>query len=567
MSAQFIPLLTAQLLLFPLCLISLTYLHYWGDLLLELPTEPLSSLNSIVRIGVSYVLTLLISHWMYHSAFPKAHSGDFTRGFAVLFSASALTIVLLSAGIYSAFLWEQFYDAQAYHLPAIIELKNHWNPLQHPDICQWQRWACNLPNSTLSTHYPKSTWLLAANVYAITDWYETGKLFNLTTALVSVLVFYQFFSGFSGLRKIPALVLSVLTPVGTIVIKQQGSFYVDGIMGSYLAIVVGLLLNFVVHKNKQALWLLCCTLPVVSSIKFTGLAYSTIITLVFVMVYFKDFLQRRLILPALITAGLMALLCYNPYVTNYQLKGNPLYPAITPSRNVLENMAAADFLAQNRFQTLLQSLVSVSSEGNFLQPRPMGLKDLLRSETAVDERFGGFGGLMPLVLLAGIVVFAFYLRQHTTAQQHQRWLLTTTVALLASVIISQGNWWARLIPQLWLLPGLLAAGALLSQRPGLQKWGWGMLLLLSVQWILAWKTPASQWLHSWHLRAQYQRFQNTPVRLINNQQQEANIRAFRFANKTRLRDFGIQEVTGKHSCVEEFQYPGVMVCEVKHPTR
>ena len=80
-----------------------------------------------------------------------------------------------------------------------------------------------------------------------------------------------------------------------------------------------------------------------------------------------------------------------------------------------------------------------------------------------DVRIGGFGVLFPTVALFAAITLAALLRPGALPKHGRAWLVIGLAVLGISVAIHPENWWARYVPQLWLIPVSLAALALAAQ--------------------------------------------------------------------------------------------------------
>ncbi|MCP4154681.1 MAG: hypothetical protein GY757_43560, partial [bacterium] len=199
------------------------------------------------------------------------------------------------------------------------------------------------------------------------------------------------------------------------------------------------------------------------NIKFTGLVYGGIILGLTAIIYYfryKEIHFRLIGYAALIFLAAVVLVGYQPYVINIAHHGNPFYPVIgkgaqevTGNTNIEIGQAPEDFIEKDRFTKLFYSLFSHSDYRRNRMPvlkRPFSLLDgEIYSFYSEDVRFGGFGpffGSILVIMLAGIAA---------VARKGPRLLKPAVIAyalILLPVLINPEAWWARLAPQLWLLP-------------------------------------------------------------------------------------------------------------------
>jgi hypothetical protein len=187
---------------------------------------------------------------------------------------------------------------------------------------------------------------------------------------------------------------------------------------------------------------------------------------------------------AFITA--VVLVGYQPYITNIIHKGNPFYPAITIEKdkdtvvkNIERGQAPEAFMEKNRFSKLVYSLFSRSDNNIKRMPRLKIPFTLHGSElvafTGPDTRYGGFGPLFGSVLLLVIafVPLLFKLRRLILIYP-----LIAMAVVLISTLINPEAWWARLSPQLWLLPMIFIISSYYFKKNKLIKYWRGFVIFL-----------------------------------------------------------------------------------------
>jgi hypothetical protein len=91
-----------------------------------------------------------------------------------------------------------------------------------------------------------------------------------------------------------------------------------------------------------------------------------------------------------------------------------------------------------------------------------------------DLRLGGFGPLFNAMLCAAVLLAGTSL----SAGQRQIAAISVCAAgvLLLSAMVSGHAWWARLVPQVWLAPFMVALGALMPATARPLRLGAGLLL-------------------------------------------------------------------------------------------
>jgi hypothetical protein len=357
-------------------------------------------------------------------------------------------------------------DGQAYQQPAVIALANGWNPVYDPYLEKYNPFykQAMAGNELYANHYTKAPWITAAAVYLLTGSVESGKLFNFLYPAAAFLITWNFLLRFGRVPGKAKPVIAALVALNPVALYQLSSYYNDGQLASLLSITLVLAFQYILFGEKKALYFLMLTLPVLSNIKFTGLIYGAVIVgLAWLLVFILDRdVQRRFILAMSATFLItFFIIGFQPYVTNLASKGNPFYPALRigePGKNLLETVnnrqAPASFMRKDRFQKLFYSLFS-RSDSNLTHMPKLKIPFLiyhneLAAFNVTDARYGGFGplfGSILLLVIPGAVVLTL------KAKGLIKWSSFIPVGIiLILTFINPEAWWARLSPQLWLLP-------------------------------------------------------------------------------------------------------------------
>ena len=149
-----------------------------------------SGVYLIITLGVLVLLTSLL--WLFNIPVSCFHlplsciiSGVifyfiFEKNIKSLILTFFISIVVLIVSILaSGHVYDQSDDGNSYHKETVAALTTGWNPIYddykdfaeaHDLTDKHQLWA---------EHYPKTTWILASDIYKITGDIETGKFYNL----------------------------------------------------------------------------------------------------------------------------------------------------------------------------------------------------------------------------------------------------------------------------------------------------------------------------------------------------------------------------------------------------
>ena len=238
-------------------------------------------------------------------------------------------LILLSGAIAGRF-FDMSFDGQWYHQDAIGFLKEGWNPIRDHRLLDTE---VSGMNANYVNCYPKAAWYFQAGIFSAFHDIEYGKALhligNFSLGMILCAMLRHRFT-FSWLKSI---VLALLCCTSTITLGQIFSFYVDGVLFSYLGIFLLLLLDYLHFKKRVFVGLLCCFVFLVN-LKFTGLIYALVCC--FLGAAYLLWLQRKIPLTFLWRMGLMVFfgvvfIGYPTYVRNTLDYQHPLYPIMGPN--------------------------------------------------------------------------------------------------------------------------------------------------------------------------------------------------------------------------------------------
>ncbi|MBD0378919.1 hypothetical protein [Paenibacillus sedimenti] len=416
-------------------------------------------------------------------------------------------VILLLAVWGSGLIYDTSFDGQGYHQLAAFSIHNGWNPIYEPEF----------HDSLWVNHYPKGIWVLAAAIYTLTGHLESGKAVNLIVMIASFCATFgtllkcwslyepqvqerkQIMPVF--LRPLMALLLAVCAACNPVTLVQLLTNYNDGAIASLLLTLISACICYAVSHDRKALSLAAIAVVILVNIKFTAIAYAGLIctwlvVALIVLELRKDgangwSLGKRLfhswkrppVLRAILVlmgSALVGLVVFgwNPYVVNAMNYGHPFYPLT--GKNAIDIMtlnSPHNFIGENRLKTFLLSYTSKTVDA--ITPMdatramlwPIPWEDF--QHVNVDTRVAGFGPLSPWILIGSAFtwVLVCIFRPRTAA-----FSTLLILALLTTVFINPEPWWARYVPQLWLVPLLVAMAGMWSQRRFVQ----GIALLLFI---------------------------------------------------------------------------------------
>ncbi|MCU0549102.1 MAG: hypothetical protein MUC48_07120 [Leptolyngbya sp. Prado105] len=357
----------------------------------------------------------------------------------------------------SGLCYDTSWDGQTYHQEAILQLAQGWNPI-------YTALGESNVHSIWLDHYTKASWFLAANLYKTTGQLETAKAFNLIFLIGSGLLSVSVLSSVTR----HAWMVSLLMTFNPIAISQVFNFTIDGQVASLLLCLGVSLFAIALQAQNISQWLpiVICSIALLANIKFTALAYAIVFAAgLIVWMYFNDRKRVGQVAFASILAIAISLvgLGYQPYVTNLINQGNLFYPLTGADKvDIISAQIPVDFVGKNRVEKFLRSTFAVSdATRNTTSQLKFPLSIQRRELVAMIDgaRVGGFGPWFAAALcLAGVMVARY------AYQTARIGLFAIPCVILISTLINPEAWWARYVPQVWLLAPL----ALLLGKP--QKW-------------------------------------------------------------------------------------------------
>jgi len=382
-----------------------------------------------------------------------------------------IAIIIFSL-LFSAYFYDRSYDGQAYHMEAIIQLKQGWNPY-------WQ----TLPNSVNQvlwvSHYAKGMETVQAAIYGTFNNIEAGKATNVILWVGSFFLALSYLCRRSWVSLTKAVVISALLASNPVVMNQMISTYVDGPMASMLLslIVTGL---FLMEKAKtRYLLLLGFLIILLVNVKFTALLYLGLFVggfFVWALLIKKVNTAKKIWWTSVFAGFIAVLVGFNPYIVNTIQHENPLYPLVGKDKvDIIHELnLPAGFEGKSGIERFFISFFARTDNiypksDNHAEIKIPFTFNIIDAKNAgvVDARLGGFGPMFSGIFLLSLILLMAILIK-VKRQLFSVITLWLTILIVISVVMMPESWWARYVPQLWFLPliWLFASEALL---PGALK--------------------------------------------------------------------------------------------------
>ena len=397
-----------------------------------------------VSVGAATLFALTTLYWIAGLFFPNQRATELSRAIVASVGIAAVSVLIASAA------YDSSWDGQTYHAEGLLAIVEGWNPYRDPIS----------PDSTFGhwqVFHSKGAWLAEGSLVAATGHPEAGKALNFVLAAAS----YAFALpalvriGVSQRRRI--LFGAALIALNPVVVCQLFTYYVDGLLASALAITVCLLILF----DEQPNWVtgipLIAASLLVMSVKLHGAIYLSMIVFGFAAWYW---ITRRRGGRVLLACGLIVYLIgislnANPFVSHYGRRfietGSPFLENDFVALNIYSNTPEA-FRDRGWLEKFTVSVFSRYDYGRRVELKVPLTLTVEEIGWMYDARVSGFGPFFSGGILFTAVAFVVGLR-HRTAPSHL-WIILGVTAL--SVLSNPEAWWARYVPQVWLVVVLIA---------------------------------------------------------------------------------------------------------------
>lgn len=350
------------------------------------------------------------------------------------------------------------WDGTTYHQASIISLKLGLNPI-YDNVENFMRSQKYVFESSIVyvENFLKFVEIIGANIYYCFEKIELTKIVNFIFLLIAFCYSCYSFKNF-GFTTFKSIIFSIVFTYNPVCIYQMLSNYVDGIFYYCFLIMLFAMINYIKGFDKlKSLYILMVSTVLFSNIKLTGLFTALILYLIFLVCY----RSKELLKVFVISLALILFTGINPYFTNIAQHRNPFYPIVKESffdanREFMKTSYPLGFENKNRFEKFLFSTFAVSKNLSPLiqsndVPRLKVPFTLSGDDPFIfeDMRLGGFGYFFSGILLSSLLI-SIFLRFKNGEDKKIFW--TIMAVLIISVLGNHEAWWARFVPQFWLVP-------------------------------------------------------------------------------------------------------------------
>lgn len=403
----------------------------------------------------------------------------------VIISAGIAIIILIFALFVASFTYDRTWDGNTYHKLAVGILKDGWNPVYQTAEEYIALDPSNLGieddgrNSIWVEHYPKASWIFAANVYSVTGSIETAKIINMLMMYIAFGIIINYM--YKKVNFIFAFLIAFFIAINPVTIVQVFNYYIDGLMGLCIYIILCMLLALsdrsIKDKNERREYLLILAIAIIICInlKFTGLVYAGMFCIMFFVYWlirafkegnFKEAFIKYMIYYVTVVLIAVCIVGFSSYVQNLFVKGHPLYPLMGKDKvDIMTYNEPKSFITRGPIDKFFTSMFAVSEniQSNNTDRDPVlkvpftfSIKEL-KQFARPDTRMAGFGiwfsGIFVFTIIGiGYVIFTLLKKK---SYEEFGLLLAFLLVCTLLVLITDGSWWARYVPYIYLLPILL----------------------------------------------------------------------------------------------------------------
>lgn len=426
----------------------------WGITLLLIP------FLSLVLASITFMLGGVIGVWM----FPTAIAMSLAAGYCLLNKngnqyslvtryCTVVVASLLFALLSSALIYDLSYDGITYHQEAIFLMMQRWNPFHAPDM----------PTSPWEIHYAKSLEIIASTIAIGFNRIEYGKAVNILLILASLFITASFLRReFPQKRGIKIAILTSLLVLCPTVIRQAYIYYNDFAMYTFMLLVVIALIELYRNSKQREAWVILIVATLMSAVTKFTIGFYVYLTLAIGIIWIfatgKRSLSYRLAsLSILLIIVGFGILGYHPYVTNTLGWGNPFYPLIGGSVDIMSSNTPELYAGGNRLSNFIRSLF-YNGLGTAIWI-PFVTDSLHDYYILYDARIAGFGPFFVYGLLMAIVLWVSVVYKeksnNISNRRHTATYSIISLLLLLGCFIFEQSWWMRYVPFLWAVPLLL----------------------------------------------------------------------------------------------------------------
>lgn len=430
---------------------------------------------NLILASISVLLNVKINGYLFFFSFLlvcsflffyiKKHKYQFVKTFSLTIFLFIITITLCT--ILTGKIYDFSWDGQTYHQEAILQLQEGWNPLYDEDLEEesTKNLHADYRSNFWINHYAKGNWYLAVIPFDLFGSIEYGKAFHLLTLIATFLISFSFLHSLLQ-RPFVSFILSLIIVLNPVSWNQTFTFYNDGFLYLFFVLLVILSIEWLQRRDILSLLAYCFAIIIIVNTKFTALGYAIILCGIplFIIIYkhwgnlksafSKDYIKLYLaaIVSFIFAVGIVG---SGSYIKNFIDHKHPFYPLAGDGKvDIITHNTPDAFKKLSTFEQFYISLFSKTSNDRKNVPEkklPFSItKEEIEASIKVDTRLAGFGPLFSTVII--LILFILIMNYRMFIDKKNIYYGIVLSILLISVIINPEPWWARYIPQFWLIP-------------------------------------------------------------------------------------------------------------------
>jgi len=382
---------------------------------------------------------------------------------------AALAVIFSWSYFFSGSFYDVGFDSLAYHQEMIIRLANGWNPYSL-DAKEPSQGFFKSHAYTAS----KSGAICAASLYKITGNIEYGKSFNFLLIFASFFIALSALLSLAGISGGSSMLVAFMLAFNPVSVYQSLSLYVDGQLSSLMVCLFALSAQIIIRVSFFQIIFAGVAMMIAVNTKLTGVVYSfAVASVLSAYLLFKErfstFFSASVIFLFSAIIGIF-LIGFNPYVTNHVHNGHIFYPFFCKDAEPVVNHAPPILTGKSQPEKLFVSVFSETENYyvgrndfyTFKFPFFVSAHELT-CFTNPDTRIGGFGPLFGAMVMMSLIMLAWGAFKDRKASLATSGFMLWV--LLSAVIITE-PWWARFVPQIWMIPiAGIVFGCTLRDRP------------------------------------------------------------------------------------------------------
>ena len=404
---------------------------------------------------ISFISSAIICYYLLDSSIKNK-----------ILSIGIAILVLIVSIFISGYVYDQSDDGNTYHKETIYMLKEGWNPIYENYQDSAKSKGTTYEHELWAEHYPKTTWILAATIYDTTNNIETGKFYNIIFIYITFVIFsYILYTKFN--KKILSLLLALIVVINPITTAQTFSYYVDGLLGLLLFLVIIHMYLFIKNdKDKLAKIILTSLIIIISNIKFTGLAYCGLFCLGYYIYYIIENIKnnnlnkiiKNTIYFMLVVIVSVLVVGSSSYLKNTIDHKHPFYPLMGKDKvDIMTFLQPASFKEMTPIKKNFYSIFSKTANIGVFNNREPELKIPFTfdryevNQITYDTRIGGYGIFFSGIFILSIILLIIFTID--TIRKKNNTIILYLIPIIITILLMfflSDSWWARYAPQLYL---------------------------------------------------------------------------------------------------------------------